>query len=193
MAEVAETAYFRLAGLPPGLDPGLAAFKAYLPAKTFTSPYGFHACAVDVDTLTGDITIRRYVVVSDAGRIVNPVLLDEQVRGGVAQGLGQALLEAVHVDKAGRPVERDLFAYRLPRATDIPDIEVYHIASPTPGNAFGVRGGGEDGPIGAPGAIATAISDAMAPYGFGIDELPVNRTALLERLAAHWEKGGVPS
>lgn len=180
LAELCEVAYFRMSDLPPHIPPGLAALGTYRPAKPFTSPYGFHGCVLAVDTLTGRLRIEKYVVVSDAGPIVTPELLDEQVRGGVAQGLGEALLEEILHRDDGVPLTNSLFDYRLPRAWDVPDVEVHHIETAATGNVLGVRGAGEDGAIGAPAAIATALTDAFRPIGFRVNALPVSFAAIVE-------------
>ncbi len=174
LEDVCRVAYFQMSRLPRRITPGLSAVSSFRPAKPFTSPYAWHGVVCAVDTLTSEIRFRKYVVVGDSGRVINPALLDEQVRGGVAQGLGQALLEFIEFNDAGQSGATDLFRYRTPRATDVPEIEVLHVETLSPGNVFGVRGGGEDGPIGAPAAIATALSDALRPVGFVVNELPLH-------------------
>jgi aerobic carbon-monoxide dehydrogenase large subunit len=184
-AELCAIAYFRMSDLPEGMPPGLAEFSTYRPAKGFTSPYGFHGCALTLDTLTGELRIDKYVVVSDVGRVITPALLAEQVRGGVAQGIGEALFEEIGYGPGGRQLTRSLFDYRLPRALDVPQVEVCHLETPATGNVLGVRGAGEDGAIGAPGALATAVTDALLPVGFKVNELPI-RFADLILAGAAW-------
>jgi aerobic carbon-monoxide dehydrogenase large subunit len=184
LADLCSIAYFRMSDLPEGMPPGLAAFASYRPSKGFTSPYGFHGCAISLDTLTGELDITKYVVVSDVGRVITPELLAEQVRGGVAQGLGEALFEQISYD-GGQQATRSLFDYRLPRALDVPEVEVLHLETPATGNVLGVRGAGEDGAIGAPAAIATAITDALMPVGFKVNALPVNFADLIAA-GARW-------
>jgi aerobic carbon-monoxide dehydrogenase large subunit len=191
LGELCAIAYFRMSDLPDGMTPGLAAFSTYRPAKGFTSPYGFHGCAVTIDTLTGELSIGKYVVVSDVGKVITPALLAEQVRGGVAQGLGEALLEEISYDPDGTPRTRGLFDYRLPRALDVPAVEICHLETPATGNVLGVRGAGEDGAIGAPAALATAITDALAPVGFKVSALPVRFRDLVAACAAY--RAGVPA
>ena len=171
--------------LPDGVAPGLAAFSTYRPARGFTSPYGFHGCALALDTLSGELRIDKYVVVSDVGRVITPALLTEQVRGGIAQGLGEALFEEISYGPDGQPRTRSLFDYRMPRALDLPDVEVHHLETPATGNILGVRGAGEDGTIGAPAAIATALTDALLPVGFKVDALPI-RFADIIRAGVTW-------
>ncbi len=188
LMELCEIAYFRMSDLPDEMPPGLAEFSTYRPAKGFTSPYGFHGCGVAVDTLTGELRIDKYVVVSDVGRVITPELLAEQIRGGVAQGIGEALFEEISYGPSGRQATRSLFDYRMPRALDMPQVEVHHLETPATGNVLGVRGAGEDGAIGAPGAVATAVTDALLPTGFRVNALPI-RFADLIAAGAAWRAG----
>lgn len=188
LAELCDIAYFRMSDLPDEMPPGLAEFSTYRPAKGFTSPYGFHGCAVAIDTLTGELRIDKYVVVSDVGRAITPELLAEQVRGGVAQGIGEALFEEITYDAGGRQATRSLFDYRMPRALDMPQVEVHHLETPATGNVLGVRGAGEDGAIGAPAAVATAVTDALLPVGFKVNALPIRFADLIDAGAA-WRAG----
>jgi aerobic carbon-monoxide dehydrogenase large subunit len=185
LAELCSIAYFRMSDLPEGMPPGLAAFSAYRPAKGFTSSYGFHGCAIEVDTLTGELRVEKYVVVGDVGRVITPALLAEQIRGGVAQGLGEALLEEIAYDASGQQATRSLFDYRLPRALDVPEVEVHHLETPASGNVLGVRGAGEDGAIGAPAALATAVTDALMPTGYKVNALPIRFSELIDA-GARW-------
>jgi aerobic carbon-monoxide dehydrogenase large subunit len=191
LAELCDIAYFRMSDLPDEMPPGLAEFSTYRPAKGFTSPYGFHGCAVAIDTLTGELRIDKYVVVSDVGRVITPELLAEQVRGGVAQGLGEALFEEISYDTSGRQATRSLFDYRMPRALDMPHVEVHHLETPATSNILGVRGAGEDGAIGAPAAVATAITDALLPVGFRANALPIRFADLIEAGAAWRARAGL--
>ena len=143
LADLCTIAYFRMSELPDGMAPGLAAFSTYRPARGFTSPYGFHGCVLAVDTLTGELRIDKYVVVSDVGRVVTPALLAEQIRGGLAQGLGEALFEEIRYGADGLQRTRSLFDYRMPRALDVPEVEIHHLQTPATGNILGVRGASE--------------------------------------------------
>jgi len=180
LERLCSVAYFSMADLPEGTTPGLAGFASYRPASKFCSPYGWHGCVVRIDTITASVSIEKYVVVSDPGRIISPKLLDEQIRGGIAQGIGEALLERLDYDEKGRPLAKDLFTYRLPRAMDVPEVEIHHVTTPSAGNLLGVRGSGEDGPIGAPAALTTAIVDAFHPVGFSPWELPIPHAEIVE-------------
>ena len=186
LADLCTIAYFRMSELPDGMAPGLAAFSTYRPARGFTSPYGFHGCVLAVDTLTGELRIDKYVVVSDVGRVVTPALLAEPIRGGLAQGLGEPLLEEIRYGADGRQRTRSLFDYRMPRALDVPEVEIHHLQTPAtrehPGRPARAS---EAGTIGAPAAIATALTDALMPVGFKVNALPV-RFADIIRAGAQW-------
>lgn len=124
-----------------------------------------HAAIVDVDTQTGKVDIQKYVVVHDCGTVVNPVIVEGQVHGGVAQGIGGTLLEEFPYAPDGQPLATTFMDYLLPTVDDIPDIEVGHLETPTPLNPYGMKGAGEGGAVGAPGAIVNAIADALRPLG----------------------------
>jgi carbon-monoxide dehydrogenase large subunit len=185
LREVCEIAYFSPRRLPAGVTPGLGAFESYAVNPITTAPYAWHACIVELDTRTAALRILRYVVVSDSGTVINPVHLDEQIRGGISQGIGETLFEAIEFDEHGRTAGRDLFGYRAPRGGDMPEeIQIRHIETPSPLNVFGVKGGGENGAIGAPGAVAVAITDALWDTGFRVDALPVRFDDLVRAAAA---------
>jgi carbon-monoxide dehydrogenase large subunit len=185
LREVCEIAYFSTRRLPPGVTPGLAAFESYALNPITTAPYAWHGVVVDLDGRTGELTIRKYVVVSDSGTVINPTLLDEQIRGGLAQGIGETLFEAIEFDARGVTAQRDLFGYRAPRVGDMPqEIRIRHIETPSPMNVFGVKGGGENGAIGAPGAVAVAVTDALADTGFRVDQLPISYGDLVRATAS---------
>jgi len=172
--EICEIAYFSPHRLPEGVAPGLAAFESYALNPITTSPYAWHGCVAEVDLRSAEVTLRKYAVVSDSGTVITPTLLEEQIRGGVAQGIGQALFEAIDYDERGVPREADLFGYRVPRVRDLPREWVFtHVETPSPLNAFGIKGGGESGAIGAPAAVGCAITDALWNAPFRVDRLPV--------------------
>jgi carbon-monoxide dehydrogenase large subunit len=184
LLELCELAYFSPRLLPAGMTPGLAAFESYALNPITTAPYAWHACLVELDTRTGELRIPRYAVVSDCGTVINPALLDGQIHGGIAQGLGEALFEEIEFDEHGVALQGDLFGYRAPRAADLPEqVLIRHIETPSPLNAFGIKGGGENGAIGAPGALAVALTDALWDRGYRVDTLPV-RFAELARAVA---------
>ena len=128
---------------------------------------------VEIDPGTYGVKVKRYVVAEDCGRIINPMIVDGQVQGAVAQGIGAALLEEVVYDDQGQCVTASLADYLVPVATNIPSIGIVHIEADLPNNIGGFRGMGEGGTIGAPAAIANAVSDALSPLGIEVDTLPV--------------------
>ena len=123
-------------------------------------------------------------MVEDCGRIINPMIVDGQVRGGVAQGIGAALYEEVVYDEAGQLLTGSLVDYLVPTASELPPVEVHHIETPSPTTLGGFRGMGEGGTIGAPDALANAVSDALAPLGIDINELPITPQRLFELVRA---------
>jgi aerobic carbon-monoxide dehydrogenase large subunit len=164
--------------LPAGVTPGLAASNDFVPpAITYTS--GTHACEVEVDPDTGHVRLTRYVVVHDCGRMISPVMVEGQVHGAVAHGIGAALYEWMRYDALGQPQTVTLADYMLPTSDTIPPIEIHHMESPTPLNPLGVKGAAESGTIGAPAAIVSAIEDALKPFGVRITDLPVTPARLL--------------
>jgi len=130
----------------------------------------------------------RYVVVEDCGRVINPLIVDGQVRGGVAQGIGAALYEEVVYDENGQLLTGSLMDYLVPTAAELLLIEVHHVETPSPSTVGGFRGMGEGGTIGAPAAIANAVSDALSPLGIEINELPITPNRLF-RLVREAGKG----
>ena len=174
--------------LAAGREPGLEAESHFRP-ETVTYANGVHAATVRVDVETGRVTILRYVVVHDCGRVVNPLLADGQIRGGVAQGIGGALLEELVFGDAGELLTSTLMDYALPRAADVPSIDLDHLESPSPRNPLGVKGLGEGGAIPGPAVLANAVEDALQPYGVVIDQAPVTPA----RLWALMQQGPPPS
>ncbi len=183
LKEIAKAAYAGLKRLPKGMEPGLEATCFYDPYYG-TASYATHGAVVEVDPDTFRITVLRYVVADDCGRMINPLIVDGQVCGGVAQGLGGALLEEVVYDPSGQLITGSLMDYLVATATDIPPIEVCHLDIPSPTSLGGFRGVGESGTIGAPAAVANAINDALSPLGIELGELPITPLRIFERLAA---------
>jgi CO/xanthine dehydrogenase Mo-binding subunit len=177
-------------GLPhrplEGWDPGLDASGSYAP-PTVTWASGMHAATVEVDPLTGAVTVDRYVVVHDCGRVIHPVIVEGQITGGVVQGIGGALLEELVHDSTGQLISGSFGDYLLPRATDVPMIDVIHQESPSPLNPLGVKGVGEGGTIAVAAAIAAAVEDALSPFGVHLTACPVtpDRVRQLLREAGH--------
>ena len=185
LAEVATIASTPRPGyaMPAGMDPGLEA-TAYVPVAQSTYSSGAHAAVVEVDPETGLITILRYVAVDDCGTVINPMIVEGQVHGGIAHGIGNAFLEEVVYDGAGQLMTGTLMEYALPRAGDVPSLEVHHVVTPSPLNPLGVKGAGEGGTLPAPAAIANAVADALRPLGVEVTEMPLTRERLWRRLRA---------
>ena len=169
--------------LPEGSRPGLAAVEYYSPSSGVFG-FGFHAAVVEVDPETGLITILRYVAVDDCGTVINPMIVEGQVHGGIAHGIGNAFLEEVVYDGAGQLMTGTLMEYALPRAGDVPSLEVHHVVTPSPLNPLGVKGAGEGGTLPAPAAIANAVADALRPLGVAVTEMPLTRERLWRRMQA---------
>jgi carbon-monoxide dehydrogenase large subunit len=171
MTEVAQAAFNPLL-LPPGFEPGFDETAHFLPAA-HTFPNGCHACEIEIDPETGATRIARYVVVDDFGNVVNPMLLEGQVHGGVGQGVGQALVEhCVYDGASGQLLSGSFMDYAMPRANDIPPIEFAVNVVPCTTNPLGVKGAGEAGAIGAPPAVINAMVDALAELGVGSIDMP---------------------
>jgi carbon-monoxide dehydrogenase large subunit len=170
-AEIANAAY-RGVQLPPNTQPGLVATHFWEPPN-FTFPFGAHIVVSEVDPETGNITIRRYVAVDDCGKILNPLLVDGQVHGGVAQGLGQALWEEAVYDDSGQLITGELTDYAIPRAMYMPWIESGHTVTPSPVNPLGVKGVGEAGTIGCSPAVVNSVVDALSPLGVRHIDMPL--------------------
>ena len=169
--------------LPANLTPGLEATSNYQPpAMTYTN--GTHVVEVEVDVETGQVRLLRYVVVHDCGRMINPLLVEGQVHGGVVHGIGATLYEWMRYDAAGQPLTTTFADYLLPTSELVPPIEIHHMESPTPLNPLGVKGAAESGTIGAPAAIVSAIEDALRPLGVRITDLPVTPERLLALIRA---------
>ena len=166
MAEIAGEAYIPL-NLPEGMEPGLEEIAFYDP-ENFVFPFGAHACFVDVDADTGKVKIVRYVAVDDCGPAINPMLIDGQVHGGIAQSIGQALYEQVVYDADGQLVTGTFVDYALPTANEIPSFETDRTETPSPTNSLGVKGVGEAGTIAATAAVTNAVIDALRPLGVDV-------------------------
>jgi carbon-monoxide dehydrogenase large subunit len=160
--------------LPPGMEPGLEATHFYEPTN-FTFPFGTHICVVEVDKDTGEVRLRKYVAVDDCGNVLNPLLVDGQVHGGIVQSAGQALLEEAVYDESGQLLTGELTDYAIPRAADIPWLETSRTVTPSPVNPLGLKGVGEAGTIGATPALINAVVDALTPFGIEHVDMPVKR------------------
>jgi carbon-monoxide dehydrogenase large subunit len=158
--------------LPPDTEPGLSATYFFEP-KNFTFPFGTHIAVVEIDRETVDINYLRYVAVDDCGRVINPMLVDGQVHGGIVQSIGQAMYEEVVYDEQGQLLSGTLMDYAVPRASHVPEFELDRTETPSPVNPLGVKGVGEAGTIGSTPAIVGAIVDALSPFGVRHLDMPV--------------------
>ena len=156
---------------PEGIEPGLEATSRFEPANA-TFPFGTHICVVEVDAATGEIELQRYLAVDDCGNVINPLIVDGQVHGGIAQGLAQTMYEEVVYDENGQLISGSLMDYAMPKAHMLPTLETDRTVTPTPVNPLGAKGCGEAGTIGSTPAVANAIIDALAPFGVTHLEMP---------------------
>jgi carbon-monoxide dehydrogenase large subunit len=159
--------------MPFEMEPGLAAFDDFTPAGN-TFPFGAHVSVVEVDTETGLVRPLRHIAVDDCGRIVNPMLVEGQVHGGLAQGIAQALLEEVRFDEHGNPMNASLMAYEMPSAADLPSFERGSTVTPTPNNPLGAKGIGESATVGSTPAVQNAVVDAVMHLGVRHIDLPLS-------------------
>ncbi|MFB2553551.1 xanthine dehydrogenase family protein molybdopterin-binding subunit [Ensifer soli] len=157
--------------LPAGMEPGLKESAFYDPSN-FTFPAGCYICEVEVDPETGSTDIIQFVAADDFGNIINPMIVEGQVHGGIAQGIGQALLEGVHYDANGQLLTASYMDYAMPRADDLPSFSVSHQTTPCPSNPLGIKGCGEAGAIGSPPALINAITDAIGNNGLTMPATP---------------------
>lgn len=149
---------------PAGLEPGLD-FSSFYDPTNFTYPFGCHIAIVEVDADTGKVTLKRFIAVDDVGNVINPMIVDGQIHGGLAQGIGQALLEGIAYDENGQLLTGSYMDYAMPRADDLPSFEIDRKVTPCPHNPLGVKGAGEAGCIGSTPAVVNAVMDALAPLG----------------------------
>src|SRR5881628_2245707 len=174
------------ASIPTFARPGVASpdfeATAYHHVPTVTYASAVHVAQVEVDLGTGGVKLLRYVVAHDCGRVINPTIVEGQVHGGVAQGVGGALFEEMVYDETGQLLTGSLMDYAVPKADDLPPIETVHLEFPSPRNPLGVKGLGEGGAISPPAAIANAVEDALAPFGVRIKETPVTAGRIVARL-----------
>ncbi len=185
LAEIARIGHFRHDTLPPGVQPELAVTRHYVPdAAPFALANGVQGSSLEVDIETGEIRLLDHWVVEDCGRMVNPLLVEEQIRGGVVQGIGGALFEECHYDAEGQMLNASFADYLVPMAAGLPDIHVGHVETPLDETALGTKGAGEAGTVGAPAAILLAVNDALRPFGARIARLPITPETVLDSLAA---------
>jgi len=180
VGQLARAAYHQSHRFPAIAETGLAAVATYDPYGTFSN--ACHVAIVAVDIATGQVQIERFVVVEDAGRLINPMIVEGQIHGGVAQGIANALYENMVYDDAGNLLTGSLADYLVPTISEIPRIEIHHLETLTEASITGAKGVGEGGTIGAPAAVLNAVSDALAPFGVGIFEMPITPQRILHLL-----------
>ncbi len=182
IAAMAREAYTRTHRFNGEIEPGLTETGTYDPPGTFSN--ACHVAIVEVDVETGRVVVERYLVAEDAGRIINPMIAEGQVHGGIAQGIGNALLEEIVYDADGGILTANLADYMPPTARDIPRIELHHMETPSTQSITKAKGLGEGGTIGAPAAVINAINNALAPFGVEIDEMPATPQRIRAALRA---------
>ena len=174
--------------LPAGLEPGLEETFYFVPA-TVTWANAAHVAVIEVDSDTGEIKLIDYVVSHDAGKLINPLLVEGQIHGGVAQGIGAALYEEICYDPNGQLLSGSFMDYLLPGSMEVPKIKTVHLESPSPLNPLGIKGLGEGGAIAPPAAIANALADALVPFTAQVNEIPLSPSRVLELLSLASERG----
>jgi carbon-monoxide dehydrogenase large subunit len=177
--------------MPGGFEPGLESMQNFIPSA-LTYGIGCHAVEVEVDIATLGVRILRYVVVNDSGRVINPMIVEGQIVGGVAHAIGNTLLEWMGYDGAAQPLTTNFADYLLPSSTDVPNIELTFAEYPSPLNPLGVKGVGESGCVPAAGAIVSAIENALSPFGVQITEYPVTPDSLFQLMKARMGMLGYP-
>jgi carbon-monoxide dehydrogenase large subunit len=175
--------------LPEGMEPGLEAISFYDPAN-FTFPNSVHIAQVEIDKDTGEVQVQKYAAVDDVGKVINPLIVEGQIVGGIAQGVGQALWEHGIYDNSGQLVTGSMLDYAMPRADGFPHIEVDRNETPSPHNPLGVKGAGEMGTIAATATIANAVLDALAPLGIKHIDMPLTAEKIYKAIAAASNGGG---
>ena len=181
IGEVAFAAYvphnYPLEELEPGLDE-----QAFFDPVNFNFPFASYVCEVEIDPETGAVSVERFTAVDDVGTIVNPMIVEGQVHGGLAHGIGQALLEGVVFDESGQPLTGSLMDYTLPRADNLPSFDLDHTVTPCPMNPLGAKGVGEIGAIGAPPAVVNAVVDALRSRGVNHIDMPVTSESVWQAI-----------
>jgi carbon-monoxide dehydrogenase large subunit len=194
IAKIAREAYTQTHRFKGEIEPGLTETGSYDPPGTFSN--ACHVAIVEVDVETGRVTVEKFLVAEDAGRIINPMIAEGQVHGGIAQGIGNALLEEIVYDESGGILTANLADYMPPTAREMPPIELHHLETPSTTSITQAKGLGEGGSIGAPAAVINAINDALTPFNVQIDEMPATpqriRAALRATHSAHSRASGNP-
>jgi carbon-monoxide dehydrogenase large subunit len=188
LTALARAAYHQTHRFGGEISPGLAESATYDPPGTFSN--ACHVAMVEVDAETGAVTLEKFLVAEDAGRLINPMIVDGQIRGGVAQGIGNALLEEIVYDDTGNILTATLADYLPPTAREIPPMEILHRETPSEASLTKAKGMGEGGAIGPPAAIVNAVNDALAPFGVAIDEFPATPQRIRAALRASKGRAG---
>ncbi|MFL6798347.1 MAG: xanthine dehydrogenase family protein molybdopterin-binding subunit [Xanthobacteraceae bacterium] len=191
--EIARVAHLRMEALPEDVEPLLSVTSTYQPGiDTGVFTFAAHAVVVAVDPQTGSIELLDYAVAEDCGTVINPMIVEGQVRGGVVQGIGTALYEELPYNEHGQPLALTLSDYLLPSPAELPPIKVAHMQTPTRFTEYGVKGMGEGGAIAPPAAIANAVRDALASIGAEVNETPLTPIRVLTAIRAAEQAAGVP-
>ena len=169
--------------MPAGMAPGLESAINF-ETSALTYGIGAHACEVEVDALTGGVTLLNYVAVNDCGRIINPMTAEGQIHGGAVHGISNALFEWMGFDANAQPLTTNLADYLLPTAPEIPSLNVHLVEYPSPKNPLGVKGIGESGTVPAAAAVISGIEDALRDYGLRIEEAPISPVRIFELIRA---------
>jgi len=180
IAAIAGIAHLRMHELPPGVEPLLDATATYEPSiSTGVYSYATHGAVVAVDPETGAVELLDFAVAEDCGTMVNPMLVEGQIRGGVVQGIGTALHEEIPYDMHGQPLAASLLDYHMPAAHEVPAIRIGHLHTPATATEYGMKGMGEGGAVAPPAAIANAVRDALARIGAEVNETPLTPQRVL--------------
>jgi aerobic carbon-monoxide dehydrogenase large subunit len=195
IAEIAKVAHLRMDGLPAGVEPLLEATTTYEPGiSTGVFSYATHGAVVAVDPETGAIELIDFAVAEDCGTMVNPMIVEAQIHGGVVQGIGTALCEEIPYDRAGQPLAATLLDYHLPGAFELPAIKIGHLHHPATATEYGMKGMGEGGAVAPPAAIANAVRDALAATGAEVNETPITAQRVMAAIkAARTRSPGTPA
>jgi carbon-monoxide dehydrogenase large subunit len=185
--EVARIVYFRPDTLPPGFQAEFLVTRHYVPRGwPFAFTNGVQASYLEVDIKTGAVRLLKHWCVEDCGTVINPQLVDEQIRGGIVQGIGAALFEHCLYDRDGQMLNGNMMDYLVPMADEMPDIEIGHVVTPTADSELGAKGAGEAGTAGAPACVMNAVNDALRPLGaFPITQMPITPERVLAALRSH--------
>lgn len=178
LADIAQISYFQTDALPPGVPPGLESTGRHRADQMMIWANATHVCTCEVDAITGEVTLLRYIVSEDVGPMINPNVVEGQIYGGTVQGIGGALYEHLAYDEDGNPVATTFLDYLMPTATEAPVIELGHVETPSQGPG-GYKGVGEGGAIGATPAVINAVADALAPFGVQVSQLPLSPSAVV--------------